>query len=253
MTAVTELAPRETASGPGRRKVQLNLISDFEICCADKSIAMSPSSQRLLSFVALHDRPVRRALVRAALWLDSTDERANASLRSALWRVPAPDGQPLLHASMTHLWLDHAVEVDFHRMIALAHDILSGNASAASAIRVARDLSSLGADLLPGWYDDWVIMERERFHHLRLQALEQMGQHLCEIGRLCDALQVGLAAVQAEPLRESARRLVIGVHLRQGNIAEAAMQYRRYEQLLAQELQVSPTPAIRALIDPYLA
>jgi DNA-binding SARP family transcriptional activator len=243
-----------TASGAsGRKKVRLNLISDFEVCCEDKSVAMSPSSQRLLSFVALHDRPVRRAQVRAALWLDSTDERANASLRSALWRVPVPDGQPLLHASMTHLWLDAEVEVDFRRTLAIAHEILRGNASAGAAIQVARDLSALGADLLPGWYDDWVIMERERFHHLRLQALEEMGEHLCTIGRLCDALQVGLAAAQAEPLRESARRLVIRVHLRQGNVAEAVRQYRTYEQLLALELQAFPTPAIRELIDPCLA
>jgi DNA-binding SARP family transcriptional activator len=232
---------------------RLNLIRDFEVCCGSQNVGMSLSSQRLLSFVALHERPVRRARVRAALWLDATDERANASLRSALWRVPVPDGQPLLHASVTHLWLDPDVDVDFRSTIARAQEILSGDAGAVAPIHVARELSAFGADLLPGWDDDWLIMERERFHNLRLQALDQLGEHLSKIGRLSDALQVGLAAVQAEPLRESARRLVIRVHLAQGNVAEAVRQYRGYEQLLDQELRACPTPAIRELIDPCLA
>jgi hypothetical protein len=44
-------------------------------------------------------------------------------------------------------------------------------------------------------------------------------------GRLDDALQVGLAAAHAEPLRETAYRLVIRIDVEQGNIAQAIRQY----------------------------
>lgn len=232
--------------------LSLNLIHDFELWYGDELVQMSPSSQRLVSFVALHDRPVRRAKVSGILWLDSSENRASASLRSALWRVPAPEGVQVLAASSTHLWLNPRIEVDFRAVNARARALLDGAINDVAVVDVARELCSLGDDLLPGWYDDWVIMERERFHQLRLQALDQLGEQLLAFGRLGDALQVGLAAVQAEPLRETAHRLVIRVHLEQGNVAEAIRRYKIYEHTLSSEVGAIPSPVIKALIDCYL-
>jgi DNA-binding SARP family transcriptional activator len=239
-------------SGSPAAALTLSLIHDFELWWGGQPVRMSPSSQRLVGFVALHERPVRRAKASGQLWLDSTDDRASASLRSALWRTPAPGGVPVLAASNTHLWLDPRVEVDFRAVTARAQALLDDASPSAEVVDVARELCCLNDDLLPGWDDDWVIMERERFHHLRLQALDRMGERLRALGRTGDALQVGLAAVHAEPLRETAHRLVIRVHLDQGNVAEAIRQYRAYERLLAQELGAVPSSVVRTLIEPYL-
>jgi DNA-binding SARP family transcriptional activator len=120
-------------------------------------------------------------------------------------------------------------------------------------IDVARELCAYRDDLLPGWYDDWVVMERERFHHLRLQALDMLGARLLAGRRFGDALQVGLAAVQAEPLHETAHRLLIRIHLEQGNIAEAIRQYRRYEFMLDREVGAVPSAVMRRLIGSSLS
>jgi DNA-binding SARP family transcriptional activator len=232
--------------------ISLNLINDFALWFSGEIVSMSPSSQRLVGFVALHDRPVRRAKVSGTLWLQSSEDRASASLRSALWRVPAPGGVQLLAASNTHVWLNPRIEVDIRAITAHARALLGGVTPDVAAIDVARELCCFGEDLLAGWYDDWVIMERERFHHLRLQALDRLGEGLRISGRLDDALQVGLAAVHAEPLRETAHRLVVRVHLEQGNIAEAIRQYRTYERMLSCELGALPSPAMRTLIDSCL-
>jgi DNA-binding SARP family transcriptional activator len=191
---------------------------------------------------------VRRSTVSGTLWLDSPEDRASASLRSALWRIPAPNGVSLLAASGTHLWLNAQVRVDLRAAIARAQRLLDEPELSAAAIDVANELYYFGGDLLPGWYDDWLVMERERFHCLRLQVLEKLGDQLCAHGRFGDALQLGLAAVQAEPLRETAHRLVMRVHMEQGNVAEAIRQYRFYEHTLASELGAVPSGAMRALI-----
>jgi DNA-binding SARP family transcriptional activator len=227
--------------------IALTLIRDFELRAADRIVEMSPSSQRLVSFVALHDRPVRRSRVSGTLWQDVTDDRANARLRSALWRLPSAGGEAVLQASATHLWLNPLIEVDFRDTIARAQAVLSAGGDTA-AIDIARELSSFGDDLLPSWCDDWVIMERERFHHLRLNALDELGAQLATAGRYADALQLGLAAVHAEPLRETAHRLLTDVHLRQGNVAAAIVQFRSYERMLAVELGARPSSAMRALM-----
>jgi len=63
----------------------------------------------------------------------------------------------------------------------------------------------LSADLLPDWYDDWVLLEAEDWRQLRLHALEALAGRLIALGRWGEAANAAGAAVRAEPLRESAR------------------------------------------------
>jgi DNA-binding SARP family transcriptional activator len=58
---------------------------------------------------------------------------------------------------------------------------------------------------------------------------------------------VGLAGVEAEPLRESAHRAVIKAHLAMGNRAEALRQYKRYAEVIRRELNLEPSPDLRSL------
>ena len=57
-----------------------------------------------------------------------------------------------------------------------------------------------------------------------------------------------MAAVAAEPLRESAQRALIRAHLAEGNRSEALRQYRSYESLLRDELGLEPTSDLKALV-----
>lgn len=82
--------------------------------------------------------------------------------------------------------------------------------------------------------------------------MDRIGERLIESGRWYDALQVGLAATSAEPLRESAQRLLVRVHLVQGNVAEAIRQYRSYAELLRVELNGRPSQGIRDILEPFV-
>jgi hypothetical protein len=74
----------------------------------------------------------------------------------------------------------------------------------------------LSADLLPDWYDDWVLLEAEDWRRLRLHALEALAGRLIALGRWGEAANAAGAAVRAEPLRESARAALIQAHLAVG-------------------------------------
>jgi DNA-binding SARP family transcriptional activator len=238
----------ETGS-PAEPSVRLSLMKGFELRHDGEIVTVAPSSQRLVAFVALQEGPVHRRRVGGALWLDATDERAGANLRSALWRTPAPGGCPLVLSSATHLWFNPAVELDFWAGLAWARAVLDHGGSAGPGADLLRHgLTQLTEDLLPDWPDDWVLVERERFRQLRLHALESISEYLTEAGLYSDALQAGLAAVAAEPLRESGHRQVVRIHLREGNISEAIREYRSYARMLADELGVSPSPAMEDLI-----
>jgi DNA-binding SARP family transcriptional activator len=112
------------------------------------------------------------------------------------------------------------------------------------------DRASFGADLLPDWTDDWVMIERERLRQLRLHALETLCDRLAEARRFGESVQAGLAAVRAEPLRESAQRSLIRAYLAEGNQGEAIRQYRAFRQLLLEELGVAPSRELEELVPP---
>lgn len=239
----------QTLTRPVQPTTQLNLIHQFEIRNDSAGAPLTPALQRLVCFLAFQPNPSRRTYVSGTLWSDTDEQHARASLRSALWRL-----HPLhiVCASNTHLWLNPCVEVDLRRVSARAVAVLRTTPPDEELIEIARELVDVGDDILPGCYEDWVIAERERFRHIRLQALDRIGELLIQSGRCCDALQVALAVTQAEPLRESAHRLLVRVHLVQGNVAEAIRQYHHYAQLVAVQLNSRPSPIMRALLAPYL-
>ena len=106
----------------------------------------------------------------------------------------------------------------------------------------------LSDDLLPDWYEDWVLLERERLRQVRLHGLEALCLRLANLGRHVAAIEAGLAAISADPLRESAQRALISAHLLEGNVSEAVRQYDVFVALLDEAFGIVPTEALRALV-----
>jgi DNA-binding SARP family transcriptional activator len=205
-----------------------------------EEVPLPGSAQRLVAFVALHERPVLRPYAAGTLWLDWPETRAAGNLRSALWRIQrhAPE---LVSADSHMLRLGRCVRVDLREAETLARAELAGDSTGAEP-------ETLALDLLPDWYDDWVLLERERFRQLRLRALESRCDRLTAAGRLDEALEAGLLAVSGEPLRESAHRALVRLHLEEGNAAEALRQFRLCRRLLLEQLGVEPSPRMLELV-----
>lgn len=229
---------------------RLVLIEGFELRDPGGArVDLTVSVQRVLAFLALHDRPLLRVHIASCLWLDSPERRAVANLRTVLWRLRRP-GCELVETTTTHLALAPAVAVDVRQQRAVIGRLLERDASPPS-----EDIERLadGGELLPDWYDDWVLMERERFRQVRLHALEDACQRLTDDGRYADAARAGLAAVAGEPLRESGHRALIRLHLVEGNAGEALRQYDLYAGILWRELGLRPSPLIEELVRPLRA
>jgi DNA-binding SARP family transcriptional activator len=224
------------------RSVRLSLLRGFELCEGDRLVRVPLSAQRLIAFLALHDRPLQRLYVAGCLWIENTQEHANANLRTALWRLRRP-GCEVVSASATELSLAPDVAVDVHETEAAAQRALAHGGAQSDVERLC-----FAGDLLPGWYDDWLLIERERIRQLRVHALECLCEDLAAEGKFAAATAAGLSAVAAEPLRESAHRVVIRAHLAEGNAGEAVRQYRIYRDLVRAQLGIEPSRQLRELM-----
>lgn len=165
---------------------------------------------------------LNRLFVAGTLWIDYSQDAANANLRTALWRLRRLPYR-LIESSTTHLALASDVRVDLHEVVAIISRLAAGGGVCGDD-EIATIMQA--GEVLPDWYDDWVVFERERFRQARLHALEALCAALTREGRYGKAIEVGLTAVAGEPLRESAHRAVMRVHLAEGNPSEALRQYQ---------------------------
>jgi DNA-binding SARP family transcriptional activator len=222
----------------------VNLLGGFELRYADQMVRTSPAAERLVAFVATRTTKVSRTAVAQALWPDTPAARAAANLRSTLWRLRHGRGEGPIRSTSYGLALGSETVVDIHAVHAMTADLDRGSGGGPDRLDSAR----LSDDVLPEWSEEWLLSTREWFRQVRLHALEALCRGHCREGRFGEAIEVGLAAVACEPLRESTHRAVVRAHLAEGNPAEALRQYRSYRQLLNDELGLPPSRQFQELI-----
>lgn len=225
--------------------VVLVLLGGPEVVCGDCRVAVPEGSKRLVAYLAVHGGRVDPRHAANAIWPDVDRHRAAGNLRSAVWRVRT-SGIDIIDTGTRDLALDQRVRIDL--------DAVSGWADRIVASRTrSGDLDLLPAavpalDLFPGWYDDWVVLERERLRERMLRAIDTLSALLVAAHRFGDAVEAALSAVGVDPLRESAQRTLIKAHLAEGNICEARRSYTAFAALLAHELGVAPPTALTDLV-----
>lgn len=220
--------------------VSMRLLGHFVLAVGDESVALPAGPQRVAAYLALRGVTSRGRLA-GELWPEATQDRAMGCLRTAIWRANrAVPG--LVVATGGALDLDPRVEVDVRQVLVAAGTLLT--AAAPPPPRAAPP----AVELLPTWEDDWLVHDRERVRQLQLHLLETGAHRLAEAGDFALALEWALGALRADPLRETAHRAVIAVHLAEGNLTEARRAYDACADLLRRELGVLPTPRTAQLL-----
>jgi DNA-binding SARP family transcriptional activator len=223
------------------------LLGGFRLYWGSSMLDNPRASQRLLAFLALHGGTVGRAAVAGTLWPDASENHAYSNLRTSLSRLQSTTRKALA-ATKFELGLAEGVAVDVRNAHALACRLLDPAVTPDTSELSMAAVMTLSADLLPGWYDDWVLTEAEEWRQLRLYALEALAGRLAAAGRSGEAVCAARAVVRAEPLRESGYATLIRVHLAEGNQSEAVRQFARCRLLLHAELGLEPSPQLHQLV-----
>jgi DNA-binding SARP family transcriptional activator len=240
--------------------LRLHLLGDWRLTSADygtgatEQIELPCGPQHLIAFLALNGRCARTHAA-ATLWPDRTDEVAAARLRAVLWRLRHRHAgvPPLLTINDSWLALtDDDVVVDVDRFRAGAELLIHGADCESNAVEEAAGAVLNSSELLPGWYDDWVLAARERLQYLRLSALDALADRRRSQQRWYEAIEAARAATGIEPLHETAHRTIVQTHLDNGDVVEAIQHYQKFQALLDHELGLPPSELFRELTEPYL-
>lgn len=236
--------PNSARVGPAIGADRVTLLGCFRLWVAGDEVVLPTGAQRLVALLALRGR-MTRSRAAGTLWPESPEDRALASLRTAIWRINqiAPG---LVAVAGGAIDLRSGGVVDVRDLVRGARALIEGGEAAVAAPR--EFFPDEPADLLPDWEDSWLEDERERLRQLRLHVQEALAERLATQGRFGLALEAALTALRSDVLRESAHRSVIRIHLAEGNIAEARRAYAACRRVLEQELGVAPTLATTRML-----
>ena len=200
----------------------------------------------LLAYLAVTERPQRRATLAALLWPDTDEQKARGALRRTLSVLRSALGDRWLEAEGETIDLDRkdlSVDViDFRRAIR--------EGKAADAVEL------YGGDFLQGFslrdspaFDDWQAAEADALRTEYGDALAGLAMAAERDDDLPSAIGHTKLRLKIDPLHEPAHRELMRLYARSGDRAAALGQYREAVRLLDQELGVAPAAETRALHD----
>ena len=115
--------------------------------------------------------------------------------------------------------------------------------------RSSNAIEYYGGDFLPGHYEDWIVLERERLRALAADALASAATE-AESRHDHDAMLIAAhQLLRLDPLREDGCRLAMRAHAGRGERAEALRAYHRCVEALHRELNVEPDAATVAVYE----
>ncbi|MGV8041954.1 MAG: BTAD domain-containing putative transcriptional regulator [Thermoanaerobaculaceae bacterium] len=209
----------------------------------------SAKTEVLLAYLALAPGSHARAKLQGLLWPDLPEERAARNLRHALWDIRhtfAAAGAAVLAADRTRVTFEpHPdVLVDARELTEL-HEALRGGRQPAP--RLAVDALVL-AELLEGVFlgdapelEQWLLAERERLRAVACDVLRTLIAVHRQQGDLASALGRARTLVELDPWREESHRTVMELLTLAGEPAGALAQFEACRQVLAEQLQTTPT------------
>lgn len=236
--------------------LEVQLLGGFSVRYGGRE-AQALHSERLallLSYLALHaEAALTRRQVAYLFWPETGEEQARTNLRNLFhyFKKALPEADALLELDgQTIRWRDAS---------ALNVDALQFRA-ALTAARAAQDdetrirhlqeaVNRYRGELLPGHYQDWVLLMREEFQQEFLGALAQLTKTLEEARRYEEAVEAANRLIRADALNEGAYLQSMRLRALMDDRAGALQVYYACATTLKRELGVEPSQEIQSFYE----
>src|SRR5262249_5692750 len=220
--------------------LQIRLLGQFDVRLDGKRILIpSRAGQSLLAYLALTaGTPHRREKLGGVLWPDFSDDTARKNLRHELWRIRKAISTQ--QSTVDHL-LAEEFTIAFNREAEYWLDAAQMERPELDLGSLISNLSLYQGELLPGFYEDWIVLERERIRGI----FDTKMEHL--LGQLIASERWLVAQEQAERwlalgnTPEPAYRALMLAHGARGDMAKVSSIYQRCIDELDEQFGLDPS------------
>jgi predicted ATPase/DNA-binding SARP family transcriptional activator len=224
--------------------LHVKLLGQFSIHVDDHPVEIpSRPAQALFAYLILNaGTAYRREKLAGLLWPDTDEVKARNNLRHSLWRVRKVLGANYLHAD--DLTIAFNADADYELdVVALERETRSETSTDSLIVEV----SSYSGEFLPGFYENWIALERERLQATFERKMEELIERLIIERRWPETIEWAERWIALGQVPEAAYRALLIAHFYLGNTANIALVYQRCAAALQKELDVEPAEQTRAL------
>ncbi len=220
----------------------------------------SNKERALLAYLSEESQqPHTREKLAGLLWPERTESAARNNLRRALSNLRrtigdrVQDGEPFLLVTHRTIRLNPAADtwIDtraFRRLLASPRQQLPPQLEQAIELYKGGFLEEFSLAGSPA-FEEWSVMCRERYQRLMRETLHDLVGRYQAQSDSERALQLAWRLVDLEPWWEEAHQQLILLLAHSGRRSEALAQYLRCRRLLAEELDVAPSPETTGLYE----
>src|SRR5919109_3938675 len=232
--------------------LQIRLLGQFDIRVDGKRVTIpTRAAQSLLAYLVLTaGTSQRREKLAGMLWPEITEENARKNLRQELWRIRKAISTP--HSTKNDYLIANKMALKFNREAEYWLDVAQMERPDLDLQSLIANLSLYQGELLPGFYDEWITLERERIQAVFDTRMEQLLEQLITAERWIAVQEWGERWLTLSNEREPAYRALILASGVRGDIAKVASLYQRCTEELQESLGVEPSAETRALYDRFL-
>lgn len=220
----------------------------------DRQIGGRRTRLALVFLILERNRAIPSEELAEVLWSGNPASSRPSSLREVLTlvrRVLAAVGCRDVVSTKNgyiHVTLPEHLVVDVEQALAAAARLEAGGWDPGEACRLAETvLGATASPLLPGEDGSWLTTVRARLWLARMTAFEALAEAHIGAGRAELALSPARALIDEDPLRESGHELLVRSLAALGRNVEALATYRRYRELLVNEVGLDPPPHMERL------
>jgi predicted ATPase/DNA-binding SARP family transcriptional activator len=227
--------------------LEVRLLGTFEVTYKNRISIASRPAQSLFAYLILNAGTTqRREKLAGMLWPDSLEETARDNLRHALWRIrKALPSQPTVEYLLTDdLSIAFNASADYWLDAASLEKLNDG----ASADELLSTLSEYHGELLPGFYDEWVVSEREHLASIFEHHMARLMSLLEKENRFLEILDWAERWIKLGQKPEPAYRALMTAHGAKGDMSKVAATYERCTKSL-KEFGIAPSEQTRALYE----
>jgi ABC-type oligopeptide transport system substrate-binding subunit/DNA-binding SARP family transcriptional activator/tetratricopeptide (TPR) repeat protein len=229
--------------------LQARLLGQYEIRMDGQPVIISSRPmQSLLAYLVLHPHTShRREKLAGQIWPDASESNARSNLRHALWLIRKAIGP----GANVRIDSDD-LGVTYHpqpgdQLDVDCFEVCSEEEGSTDALIQA--VSAYGGDLLPGFYEEWVILEREWLQAAFERKMGRLLDCLLAERRWNEVLTWGERWIASGGTPEPAYRALMLAHAGLGNLSGAVAQYQRCVEALAREVGVQPSEKTREVFE----
>lgn len=247
--------------------IRIVLLGQFSVTGQGGRVAdlYTKRGSELIAFLMLEaGRTFHRAQLAEQFWSNLPETRGRKALNTELWRIATalraigvdveatlirrPDRVGYVRQPTHHIDVD-----DMMRAMEVVTSTDPADANDTQIGIVEKAVESYRGDLLESVYSDWCLLWRESLRAHHTEALEFLLRTAMARQDWASGLRHGRALLAIDPLLEHVHRAVMRCHYHAGNRPLALRQYAACEQILREELSVSPMDETRRIQETLLA